>query len=48
MNEQPTTCSKCGSRTEEILDLPDTLEKTQYHKCLAVNCSYKFIVEEDT
>jgi hypothetical protein len=48
MNDQPTTCPICGSRTELILDLSDTVEKTQYHKCLAVNCSYKFIVEEDT
>ena len=48
MNDQPTTCPKCGCRTELILDFPDTVEKTQYHKCLDVNCKYTFIVEEDT
>ena len=48
MNDQPTTCPKCGSRTELILDLCDTVEKTQYHLCMTVNCKYKFIVEENS
>ena len=47
ISDQPTACPKCGNRTEFTFDLPDTLEKMQYHKCLTVNCRYKFIVEED-
>ncbi len=46
-NDQPTTCPKCGNRTEIIFDCPNTVKKTQLHKCLTITCSFKFIVEED-
>ena len=45
--DQPTTCPKCGNRTEITLDLFNTPEKTQYHQCLSKNCNFKFIVEVD-
>lgn len=45
--DQPTTCPKCGSRTEIILDLIETPEQTQLHKCLTVNCSFKFVMQND-
>ncbi len=45
--DQPTTCPKCGSRSEIFLDLFNTQEKTQHHKCLYKNCNFKFIVEVD-
>jgi len=48
MNDQPTTCPKCGNRTEIIFELPNKPEKTQYHKCLTINCKFNFVVEEDT
>ena len=39
-SEQPTTCSKCGSRTEITLDLYETPEKTQHRKCLLAKCGF--------
>ena len=45
--DQPTTCPKCGNRTEITLDLINTAQKTQYHKCLSESCNFKFIVEID-
>ena len=47
MNDQPTTFPKCGNRTEITLDLFNTPEKTQHHKCLTINCKFNFIVEEN-
>lgn len=47
-NDQPTTCPKCGNRTEITLELTNTVEKAQYHKCLSSDCSFNFVVEEDT
>jgi hypothetical protein len=42
-SEQPTTCSKCGNRTEIIKD-----EITfQQHKCLTIKCSFEFTLEFD-
>jgi hypothetical protein len=40
--DQPMTCPKCGTRTDFILDLPHTINKTQVHKCLSSNCQYEF------
>ena len=40
-NDQPTTCPKCGSRTEfNILDL-----ERQKHRCKDSDCGYEFILE---
>ena len=44
--DQPATCPKCGSRTEITLDLVETPEHTQHHKCLSALCSFEFVMEE--
>ena len=47
LSEQPTSCSKCGVRTEIILDLSHTLNKTQVHRCLNTTCQNTFVTEYD-
>lgn len=44
-SDQPTTCPKCGSRTNIIFDLFHTKEQTQIHKCIFKNCEYEFILQ---
>lgn len=39
--EQPTTCPKCGART----DFTEINELQQYHICLSSLCKFKFIGE---
>ena len=46
-SDQPVTCVKCGSRTDIILDLSHTREKTQVHKCLFNNCQFEFVTGID-
>ncbi len=46
-SEQPTTCPRCGLRTEIVIDLSPTNNNTQVHKCLNVYCSHNFIVQSD-
>jgi hypothetical protein len=46
-SDQPTTCPKCGSRTEIIISLSDTIEHTQFHKCNVEGCNYEFVMQED-
>lgn len=46
-SDQPTTCPKCGTRTEITLDLYETPEKTQHHKCLSPKCGFEFVVQVD-
>lgn len=41
LSDQPTTCPRCGVRTDWE-DLPDG---TQHHTCPA--CAFQFIAEED-
>jgi hypothetical protein len=48
IGDQPTTCPKCGARTELKLQLPNSPNKTQFHKCLSVSCKYFFSVEENS
>lgn len=40
-SDQPTTCPKCGIRTEIINDFVIS----QYHKCLSEMCNFEFILE---
>jgi hypothetical protein len=47
IGDQPTTCPLCGARTKIKNDLLASPEKPQYHMCMAENCKYSFIVEED-
>ena len=44
-SDQPTTCPKCGVRTDIILDLSYTEEQTQIHKCLNEKCGFEFIMQ---
>jgi hypothetical protein len=46
-SDQPTTCPKCGARTEITLDLFQTPQKTQHHKCLSSVCAFEFIMQEN-
>lgn len=46
-NDQPTTCPKCGNRTDIILDFYDQLYKAQLHLCITKDCRSKFMIEED-
>lgn len=46
ISDQPTTCPKCGARTNFFLQLsPVSNEEVQIHKCLSNNCQYEFVVE---
>jgi hypothetical protein len=46
LTDQPTTCPKCGSRTDFIdVDL-GTDEWHQHHKCLSDTCGFEFAAEE--
>jgi len=42
-SDQPTTCPKCGVRTNIIEDK----SFTQKHLCLNETCNYQFILEFD-
>jgi len=45
--DQPTTCPKCGARTEITTEFPNSIYKTQYHTCLSESCQFMFIVGID-
>lgn len=42
-SDQPTTCPKCGNRT----DIINEFEVSQQHKCLSKECEFQFILEFD-
>jgi hypothetical protein len=46
-SDQPTTCPKCGSRTDIIMDLSHSTDQTQVHKCLAHECEYEFVIQSE-
>lgn len=46
-SDQPTTCPMCSARTDIVLDLSHTKNKTEIHKCLHENCSYEFVMGYD-
>jgi hypothetical protein len=46
-SDQPQTCNICGARTEIILDLSHTKNKSQVHQCLNAKCCNRFVVEAD-
>lgn len=39
--DQPTTCPKCGNRTEIIKES----EISQQHKCFSATCNFEFVLE---
>ena len=41
LNDQPTICGMCGSRT----DFEEINVLVQLHECLNPYCSYKFLTE---
>ena len=43
LDDQPTTCGKCGSRT----NFEEVHEDTQIHECLNLDCGYKFTTVDD-
>lgn len=47
LNDQPTTCPKCGIRTDIVLDLSHTTNKIQIHKCFNEQCNYQFVVGKE-
>lgn len=40
-SDQPTTCPKCGNRTEIV----NEFDASQQHKCLSEVCNFQFILE---
>lgn len=46
-NDQPTTCPKCGNRTEIIFESNNKIGITQLHKCMTITCNFIFVMEED-
>ncbi|MCC6186246.1 MAG: hypothetical protein IT256_03750 [Chitinophagaceae bacterium] len=46
-SDQPTTCPLCGTRSQVILNLSHTKDKTEVHKCLQSNCGYEFVMQHD-
>lgn len=40
-SDQPTTCPKCGNRTEIV----NAFDASQKHKCLSEDCSFQFVLE---
>ena len=46
-SDQPTTCPKCGSRSEIVSDFSHTKDKTEIHLCTKEKCEYQFIMQHD-
>jgi len=47
INDQPTTCPKCGMRTEVVLDLSHITNQIQINRCFNEECNCQFVVEKD-
>ena len=47
LSDQPTTCPKCGTRTEILLELKLKTKGFQIHRCLGKNCTFEFSAEDD-
>jgi hypothetical protein len=43
--DQPTTCPKCGTRTEILMELKLKTKGIQVHRCLGKNCTFEFSSE---
>ena len=46
-SDQPTTCYRCGVRTEIIFWQPQTKEKVQIHRCPNHLCKFEFVIQYD-
>jgi predicted RNA-binding Zn ribbon-like protein len=47
MSDQPTTCPKCGARTDLLADLSHTNAGIQIEQCLNDGCGWVFLVGEE-
>lgn len=47
-SDQPTTCPKCGSRTDLLLDMSHTMSVVQVEECLGCGERFVFQSEIDT
>ncbi len=47
MNDQPLTCSHCGTRTEQLANFYHTNAKCGIEKCLNKYCNFICYEEED-
>jgi len=47
MNDQLTTCPFCGARSDITLEVANSEECRQYHRCLNPKCQFEFIMEQD-
>ena len=47
MNDQPTVCSICGARCDNLADFMYTNGHMQLIRCLNPDCSFIFFEEED-
>ena len=45
LSDQPTTCPKCGTRTEILMEVKLKTKGIQVHRCLGKNCTLKFSSE---
>ncbi len=47
MNDQPTVCSICGARCDNLANFMHTNAHMQLMQCLYPDCSFIFFEEED-
>jgi hypothetical protein len=47
-NNQPTTCPKCGARTDFFTQIsPVSNKNIEIHKCVSKMCQFEFVIEFD-
>ena len=44
MNDQPTTCPKCGARSEILNEMELEARIIQEHECMSKYCEFQFLV----
>ncbi len=47
MSDQPTTCPKCGLRTELLISIYDSVLEEQINVCLSSICGFVFLTTEN-
>jgi hypothetical protein len=45
LSDQPTTCPKCGTITDILLELKLKTKGIQIHRCVGKNCTFEFSSE---
>ncbi len=46
-NDQPAICPICGARSDIILDMSHTIDKTEVHRCNSAKCQHEFVMVFD-